>query len=861
MTHDDLPNNLDCLPFRNPDLPLAERVADLVARLTFDEKVSLLGETAPDIERLGIRRYYHGNEALHGIVRPGKFTVFPRPPGLASTFHPELIEQMADCASDESRARYNEFGGDMVGESLGGKYNGLLTFWSPTVNMARDPRWGRTSETYGEDPCLTAAMGAAFVRGLQGDHPEYLKAVATPKHFAANNEEHNRFSCDARIPERCLREYYLPGFRGCVVEGGAESIMTAYNAIDGVPCTVSRMLLTDILRDEWGFDGYVVGDMWSPGFVMEMHHYTETWEETAAACLDAGLDLDSGFKPYPHLRSTVEQGLCTEGDVDGAVGRVLRARFRLGMFDPDERVPFNRISTDVIGCDRHHDLSLRLARESMVLLKNEPVGDGTPLLPLDPAKVRSIAVFGPSMHTWRQRQYSAEGGSVRPPVTPLAGIEAVAGDITVRHMSWDECSAADSRKLTIPAERLRPAAAGEGGEGLTGEYFRNAALEGEPAAVRTDPQVSFDRTGQAPDPLFSTPPVSVRWTGQLVPPIDGEYEICLTADGGVRMWLGGEQVVDAWEDQDGATEHTVWAEFRAGEPVDVKIEYTNTGSEAAARLAWVVPRANVEPDEHDPAYRLACDSDVVVAFMGLAEDDAGEGNDRPQLGLPGGQTDFLKWIHKANANIVLVLINGAPVVIPWEKEHVPAILEAWLPGEHTGRAIAEVLLGDLNPAGRLPLTFYDGVEQLPPFDDYDVTKGRTYLYLREKPLFAFGHGLSYTTFEYDRLTCPAEVAATDLITVSVDVRNTGGRDGDEVVQLYVRNVESPVVQPIRQLKGFRRVSVAAGETATVEIPLAIADLAHWDEESHGWLVEPGEFEIQIGAASDDIRLTRTIVVR
>jgi beta-glucosidase len=694
----------------NPDIAIELRVADRVSRLTLEEKVSLLSETAPDIPRLGIRRYYHGNEALHGVVRPGQATVFPQAIALAATWNPDLIRQVAAAISDEARAKDNENQGEMVGTEFDGRYSGLLTFWSPTVNMARDPRWGRTAETYGEDPHLTSRIGVAFVKGLQGDDPRYIKVVSTPKHFVANNEEHNRFECQARISERALHEYYLPGFKACIVEGQAQAIMSAYNAVNGVPCTGNPWLLTDLLRDAWGFDGYVVTDCGAISHMLDRHRYVGTPEEAAALAINAGVNLECGSCGtieqvlQKHLIPALEQGLVSTAAVDHAVTRVLTARFRLGMFDPPERVPYTQIPPSVVGCREHVDLALCTARESIVLLKNEAI-DGRALLPLSTTALRSLAIVGPNAALCQLGDYS--GDPANTPISPLDGIRAAVGEqVRVMHVPWD-----------------------------------------------------------------------------------------------------------------------------------------------TARTSFLLES------------EAAAECDVVVAFLGLGKEIEQEGRDKPNLDLPKDQQALMRTLCAANPRTVAVLINGSPISMDGIDAQIPAILEAWYPGEQGGKAIADVLFGEVNPAGRLPLTFYRSAEQLLPLDNYEVAEGRTYMYLREKPLYPFGHGLSYTSFAYRSLSIqPGHTDSAGTVSVTVEVENTGARDGDEIVQLYVRDLASSVQQPLQQLRAFRRIHLERGATQTITIPLVVRDLAFYDVASKAWVVEPGVFEIRVGPSSGDIRLVAKLEV-
>ncbi|MCE5325615.1 MAG: glycoside hydrolase family 3 C-terminal domain-containing protein [Planctomycetaceae bacterium] len=869
--------------YKNPDLPPEWRLDDLIVRLTVEEKISLLSETAPAIPRLGLRPYNHGNEALHGVVRPGRFTVFPRPTGLAATFNPALIRAMASAVSDEARAGHNRNRGRMIGGDFGGKYNGLLTFWSPVVNMVRDPRWGRTGETYGEDPLLTSLMGSAFVRGLQGSG-KYIKAVATPKHYTANNEEHNRFSCKAVIPQRWLREYYLPAYRACVA-AGAQSLMAAYNAVNGVPCSANHFLLTEVLREQWGFDGYVVGDLNSVPLVMRGHHYTATLEQTAAACLKAGLDLDSGFLCYPALAQALADGMVNIRDIDRAVYRILQGRMRLGLLDPPAMVPFNRIKPDVIGCRKHQALALKIARQSMVLLKNAPVvwhgrlaragksmgetpmpHNKAPLLPLDNSRIKSIAVMGPNCLTYKHHHYSGE--PLNEPITPLAGIIAAAGkSVKVTHVPWLSLDAKGF--MVIPDMYLRPAGGVETQQGLAGEYFHNHDLQGKPAGRRVDARIEFHRADQQPDPMFASTPLSIRWSGTLKAPSAGEYQLAVTCGGGVRLHVDGRTIIDNWDKREAGRDAAA-VTFAAGHEAAIVLEYRDLpdrrveeGVTAAVKLEWLPP-AGAMARRSDPYLAAAAAADVVIAVLGTNVQYAGEGRDKFTLDLPAEQERFIRRVARVNPRTIVVLVNSEPLAINWIDRNVPAVLEAWFPGEQAGRAIADVLWGKHNPAGRLPMTFYKSTAQLPPFNNYDIARGRTYMFLHDKPLYAFGFGLSYTTFAYSSVGLSrGSVSPGQRVIVSVQVTNAGGRDGEEVVQLYVCNRRSRAPQPVKQLKGFKRIAIKAGRTAKVDIPLAIDDLAWWDEragEEGRWVVEGGAYEIMIGAASDDIRARATLNV-
>ncbi len=817
--------------YRNEKAPVEERVKDLLSRMTVDEKIDLLRATSPANERLGIEKYYHGNEALHGVVRPGRFTVFPQAIGLAASWDPDLMLKVSSAISDEARARWNELD---QGRLQTNQFSDLLTFWSPTVNMARDPRWGRTPETYGEDPFLTGEMGTAFVRGLQGDDPKYLKVVSTPKHFAANNEEHNRFECDARISEKQLREYYLPAYEALVKRGGAASIMASYNAINGIPSSANPWLLTKVLRDDWGFKGYVVSDCGGPSTLVEDHHYVKQRETAAALCLLSGLDLECGDNYYIEpLRKAFELGMVKEEDIDRAAGRVLTARMRLGIFDSGENNPYTKISPDVIGSKEHTDLALQMAREAIVLMKNQGG-----ILPLRKGKVRSVAVVGINAGSCEFGDYSGVPAST--PVSILDGIKAIAGkDVKVNYAPWK--SAVDGMEIISPA--FFP-------DGLKAEYFSGTKLKGEPK-VRKDEWVNFEPNNQAPDPFLPDSPLSIRWSGTLRPEVTGEYELSFTSDDGCRLWIDDKLVIDAWGGHSVRSDKAA-IRLEAGKDYKIVSEYWNERDYAVAKLSWRPPvtakagRLALYGD----AGEMARKSDVVIAVMGINKTIEREGKDRDYITLPADQQEFLQELYHVNKNIVLVLVAGSPLSILWEDKNIPAIVNAWYPGEQGGTAVAEVLFGKYNPAGRVPVTYYNSIEDLPPFDDYDITK-RTYKYFDGDVLYPFGYGLSYTSFRYSDLKVEDKGSTVD---VTFTLRNVGRYDGDEVVQVYTRLPEYEGTAPIKELRGFKRVHLKKGQSKSVTVPLRREDLRYWSETQKKFIIPEGLPEIMVGASSADIRL-------
>ncbi len=819
--------------FRDERAPMHDRIIDLLSKLTIEEKISLLTATSPGIPRLEIPKYYHGNEALHGVVRPGRFTVFPQAIGLASMWNPELHYQIATAISDEARARWNQL---EQGRLQKERFTDLLTFWSPTVNMARDPRWGRTPETYGEDPYLSGVLGTAFVKGLQGDDPTYLKIVATPKHFAANNEEHNRFTANPQISERQLREYYLPAFEMCVREGKSASIMSAYNAINDVPCTANPWLLTKVLRNDWGFNGYVVSDCGGPSLLVSAMKYVKTKEAAATLSIKAGLDLECGDDVYMQpLLNAYNQYMVSQADIDSAAYRVLRARMKLGLFDDPDHNPYSKISPSVIGSEKHKQLALESARQSIVLLKNKDKA-----LPLNPKKIKSIAVVGINAGNSEFGDYS--GIPANAPISILQGIQDEVGkDVKVVYAPWK--SAADGKEM-ISASYFP--------QGLKSEYFTNMELSGTPK-VRTEEWVNFEPANQAPDPFIPPFPLSIRWTGKLKPTVSGNYTLYYTADDGSRLFINGEKLIDAWQERSIATDSVTYY-FEAGKEYDLRAEYFNNRDNSVAKLYWKIPSIGTQQrlDMYGEAGKAVRECEHVVAVLGINKTIEREGQDRYDIHLPADQMEFIQEIYKVNPNITVVLVAGSSLAINWMEEKIPAIVNAWYPGEQGGKAVAEVLFGHYNPAGRLPLTYYSSLNEVPAFDDYDVTKGRGYQYFKGKPLYPFGYGLSYTSFVYKNLRL---TESDEFVNLAFDLKNTGKMDGDEVSQVYVKLPETGVTMPIKELKGFKRSFIKKGETKRIEIEIKKEQLRYWNENLGKFVVPEGVYEFMVGASSSDIRLS------
>ena len=857
--------------YLNPDLPFENRAADLVSRMTTDEKISQVMNDAAAIPRLQIPQYEWWNECLHGVARAGAATVFPQAIGLAATFDRSLIHEVAVAISDEARAKHHEFA--RRGERR--RYQGL-TFWSPNINIFRDPRWGRGQETYGEDPYLTSRIGVAFVRGLQGDDPRYLKVSATAKHFAVHSgPEADRHHFDARPSERDLHETYLPAFRALVQEARVESVMGAYNRVNGESASASQRLLLDILRKDWGFKGHVVSDCGAIDDIYKQHKIVDTPEKAAALGITKGCDLECGTT-YRSLKGALAQGLVSEQDLDVAVRRLMLTRLKLGMFDPPERVRYAQIPYSVNQSPEHDRLARRAAQASIVMVKNDGV------LPLS-SSLRTIAVIGPTaddVMTLLGNYY----GTPANPVTLLAGIREAVGsrakviyargaDLVPGRQDPRAASAIDPSHLHPGAESTE--------RGLKGEYFRGRDLTGPPVLTRIDPKVDFrwDRGAPTnemvargelvPDRALDNDDYSVRWSGRLVPPVSGRYRLTVTGDDGFRLVLDGRVIVEEWTTTSRARARSAAVDLEAGRSYDIRLEYFESIRDAEIRLGWTLPGGS---DPWNEALNAARAADVVVFAGGLTGDVEGEEmevaypgfarGDRTDIVLPSTQENLLRAVHAVGKPVVLVLTTGSALSVEWAERNVGAILIAWYPGQRGGSAIADVLFGTANPSARLPVTFYRSVGQLPAFADYSM-KGRTYRYFEGEPLYPFGHGLSYTRFEYSDVRLDrAEVSRDESVEVSFAVKNSGARAGHEVVQLYVMAVNPRVPRPIKELRGFERVPLAVGEQKRVTFTLTPSEaFARYDEASRGFVVDPGEYEIGLGGSSRDVRLTSRLRVR
>ncbi|RAK52999.1 glycoside hydrolase family 3 protein [Phenylobacterium deserti] len=829
-----LPAAVANLPYRNTQLSVEQRAADLVRRMTLEEKAHQVGHTAPAIPRLGVPQYNWWNEGLHGVARAGFATVFPQAIGMAASWDAPLMQKVGDVVSTEFRAKYVE----RLHPDGGAEFYRGLTVWSPNINIFRDPRWGRGQETYGEDPHLTSQIGISYIRGLQGSNPNGFKTIATSKHFAVHSgPESNRHKEDVHPSAFDLEDTYLPAFRATVIDGKVQSVMCVYNAVYGVPGCASSLLMTDYLRTAWNFPGYVVSDCGAAAniFRPDSLHYTKTAEEGVAVGFKAGMDLICGdyrnnMSTEPeHIEAAVKSGLLPQAVLDQALQRLFEARIRLGMFDPPGSGPYGQITAAQNNTPEHAAVSLQMAKASMTLLKN----DG--LLPFKGAP-RRIAVIGPnadSVDALIGNYY----GTPTNPVTVLAGLKARFPNAEIVHV--------EGTGLVGPASAPVPDAAfcvdaACTTKGLKQETFGNVKLEGA-AEARTSANAAFDWTGDRES--------SARWTGYITAPETGEYRFRFASDNGYRVFIDNKPVVEEWGVGDAPSILDGGVRLEAGKRYPIRVEGFQRGVKGRQRLIWSLPSNN-----GDDAVAAARNADVVVFVGGLSARVEGEemklevpgfaGGDRTSLDLPAPQQQLLQRVHATGKPTVLVLMNGSALSVNWADANVPAIVEAWYPGQEGGHAVAQLLAGDYSPAGRLPVTFYKSADQLPAFSDYKMA-GRTYRYFNGEVLYPFGHGLSYTKFSYaNPKVSSARVAAGQPVTVSVNVTNNGAIDGDEVVQLYTTH-PGKAGAAVRSLHGFQRVSLKKGETRTVQFTLDERALSTVDEKGVR-RIDPGQVQIWVG---------------
>jgi beta-glucosidase len=819
--------------------PISERVDDLVGRMTLEEKASQLVNQARAIPRLNIPAYDWWSEALHGVANAGTATVFPEPIGLAATFDDLLIHEMAIVIGTEARAKHDQAVRAGRRDIMEG-----LDFWSPNINIFRDPRWGRGQETYGEDPFLTGRMGVAFVTGLQGDDPKYFRVISTPKHFAVHSgPEPTRHTIDVQVSKHDMEDTYLPAFRAAVTEGKAESIMCAYNRVNGQPACANTFLLQDTLRGAWKFNGYVVSDCDAVVDMYEGHHFAKSQAEAAADALKTGMDNECAdfftitkdkhdYQPY---LDAVKQGLLTEADIDVAIKRLYAARMRLGMFDPPDKVPYGQTPESEIDSAPHRELALKIARESMVLLKNDGV------LPLS-ANTKKILVVGPLAESTSvlHGNYSGTASHAVP------ALEGIRKQFAGSQITYKPGTNFLREPPVIPTAML---STDDGKPGLKGEYFSSSDLSGTPQVTRVDPYVDlqlFHRDAHALPLPADMKDFSARWTGFLTPSESGTYQIGLMGSM-QRLWLDGKLVIDDDIGHD-PNPQLATLDLTKGHRYALKVEYKAGGR--TTKLIWLATGA----DPLVEAVSAARDSDVIVAVVGITSKLEGEemkvdlpgfrGGDRTSLGLPTEEEALLGALKGTGKPLVVVLMNGSALAVNWANDHADAILDAWYSGEEGGTAIAQTLEGVNNPAGRLPVTFYKGVEQLPDFSDYAMNN-RTYRYFSGEPLYPFGYGLSYSKFEYSNLKLSSpELQAGDPLSVEADLKNTSDRPGDEVVELYL-TFPKLAGAPLHALRGFTRVHLGAGEQRHVKLDLQRRDLSYVNE-SGDRMVGEGDYVVTVG---------------
>ncbi len=952
------------------NLGFHERAKMLVSQLTLEEKVKQIGNNVGGINRLGIKNYNYWNEGIHGVARSGVATSFPISKGLSSTWNAPLMYRVATAISDEARI-YNK----QTGKGL--------TYWCPTINLSRDPRWGRDEENYGEDPYLTGVLAVEYIKGLQGDDPKYLKTVATAKHFVANNYEKERHSHSSDMDERNLREYYLPAFEMCVKDGKVASIMSAYNALNGVPCCANPKLLTYILRDEWGFDGFVTSDCGAIQDIFVNHKYTSTIEEACAEAIKAGEDMNCGGMFQQHTLQAVNQGLLTEAEVDSALVRIFESRFRLGEFDDD--VKWNNLDPSLLNCKEHQDLAMQSALESIVLLKNSvPDGAESPLLPLDPRK--TVAIIGPFGNMVMLGGYSGtptETSTLRQAFARRFGITLIDNN--------NQFEAYDDKKGSLVSEangcdgNLGNIKAGDWamykhvdlGEGKDFFIVRSATANGKDKP--TVMKVYLDNMNGEPVLTLQLPATGgwgayVESTFEIDPAVfNGIHDIYMEFSGGnsfcsnmdwfrfeeyetpleaivqcgsfsdcnegskMKMESGGNLgyvTPGDWAKYAGvdfgfgcdmltisnatangnnqATTLQLYFDSMDSEPVaTIQLKYTGGwanyitdefqidgnlfkgihdlyvkftgGNMYCSNMKTMrfynsaTPETPVEEEDTPLLYTRGCNindksgtdielaketaakADVVIFTAGTDLNVMDEGHDRTTIALPGDQLSVLQAVYEVNPNVILLLESASSLDVSWAEEHVPAIMEAWYAGQAQGEAIASVIYGEFNPSGKLTSTWYKSDADLGDITNYDIrSTKRTYMYYDKTPLYPFGYGLSYTNFEYSNLNLSTDILNKDEeVAVTFDVTNAGDKDGAEIVQLYT-HARSEIERPIKELKGFERVELKAGETKTVTLHIRHDQLRYFNDQTHAFEVETGVVDVMVGASSADIRLSGKI---
>ena len=830
--------------YLNPTLSAEQRAADLVHRMTVEEKVTQLVNQARAIPRLNVPAYDWWSEASHGITTNGT-TEFPGPVGLAATFDADAIHRMAIVIGTEGRIKYVKGMSDGRSDIFEG-----LDFWAPNINIFRDPRWGRGQETFGEDPFLTARLGVAFVTGMQGDDPKYYRVISTPKHYAVHSgPEPSRHTDDVKVSKHDELDTYLPAFRATVTEAKAGSVMCAYNSINGQPACVNEFLLQDQLRGKWGFKGYVVSDCGAIINIFQDHHFTKTQSEASALALQRGMDNecidfvakvkdDHDYKPY---LDAYKQGVLKESEIDTALIRLFTARMKLGLFDPPEMVPYSKIDQKLLDSPEHRAMARAMANKAMVLLKN----DGT--LPLKKGAI-NIAVVGPLADQTRYLLGNYTGIPTHT-VSVLEGLKAEFPEAQIKFVPGTQFLRNDADPVAASFLTTLEGQPGLKAEFSTGELWGGGEVT--PLAIRQVTAIDL-KAADIPEEASGKYPLRVEWSGFLTPTETGEYSIGVRIDGGfARLFVDGKSVAQQFNNGEGTRTKVGRVHLEQGKKVTLKFDYAQgAAGPTHAQLVW----SKYDPKPTTEAVAAAKNADVVIAVLGITSELEGEemqvseegfkGGDRTSLDLPKPEQELLEAVAATGKPVVLVLANGSALSVNWANEHVNAILESWYAGEEGGAAIAETLSGKNNPGGRLPVTFYTGIDQLPPFGDYAM-KGRTYRYFEGKPLYPFGYGLSYTTFSYSKLGLRKKtIKAGDPLAAEVTVTNTGKLEGDAVTQLYLSFPNVPGA-PLRALRGFQRVHLQPGKSQKLRFELRDRDLSMVSEAGSPIIAE-GKYSVSIG---------------
>jgi beta-glucosidase len=828
-------------PFEDYKLSFDERVEDLVGRLTLEEKVAQMLNSAPAIPRLGIPAYDWWNETLHGVARtPYRVTVFPQAIAMAATFDGDALFKMADYSAMEGRAVYNK----AIASGNGGKKYVGLTYWTPNVNIFRDPRWGRGQETYGEDPFLTASLGEAFVRGLQGDDPKYLKAAACAKHYAVHSgPEPLRHNFDVDVSAYDLWDTYLPAFKKLVVDAKVAGVMCAYNAFRTQPCCASDLLMTGILRDQWKFKGYVTSDCVGIDDFFMKH---KTHPDAEAASVDAvfhGTDVECGHSAYLSLVQAVKSGKIPERQIDISVKRLFMIRFRLGLFDPVSMVSYAQVSDAVLESAEHQAHALKMARESMVLLKNDQT------LPLS-KKLHKIVVLGPNADnpTSILGNYNGNPSKLS---TVLQGIRDKVGSAV--QVVYEQATTFTSAEL-LDYKAVKGSFSFDGKPGIKAEYYHNKDLQGTPNITQSEDQLGYQwQEGEAVAGSLTANDFSARFTTSFKSEEDQNLSLEVEADNGCRLFINGKLVLDSWIVKKSEVKKYM-LEAKKGVSYDFVIE--SWQGDGSAYLKFNIGKY-VRTD-FDAIVKKHADADVFIYAGGISPQLEGEsmrvnepgfnGGDRTSILLPAVQTELMKTLKRSGKPVVFVMMTGSAIATPWESKEVSAILNAWYGGQSAGTAVADILFGDYNPSGKLPVTFYRDDSDLSSFVDYSMDN-RTYRYFKGKAQYGFGYGLSYTTFHYDQIQFSSSIK-DKKVKVSFRISNTGKIPGEEVVQLYVLAGERKIKMPIKALKGFQRLNLAAGESKNLSFELRQEDLSCVSADGTMAPIK-GNIEISIGGSQPD----------